>query len=230
MKKKIFLLFVLIFMTGCNAVYNIEITDDKVLESSDFYATKKIFYDPSSDGVSENDEISDYYYKQDYPAFKNGIYKKKLYNKKMIDNNDLYGMNLNYSFGLNNYNDSSLLNYCFDSSVFKVKDNYIILDAKDVSKCFTQDIYEHLDFLTVKVKTDLNVTENNADEVDNNIYIWEISREDSLNKDIYLKIKKSVIKKNFPFITVVIIIGVIIAVIGLVITFIRKKNIENNAI
>lgn len=228
MNKKIFLMFLIVFLTGCNVVYNIDIKDNKVLEYCDFYPTKTIKYQPNSPGVSEYEEMTNYYFNQDYKALKNNYLSDALYDKKMIDNNSR-GMNLNYSFTLENFAKSSLLNYCFDENAFKVDDNYIILDAKDSSKCFNQDPYEHLDSFTVKIKTDLNVIDSNADRVNNNLYIWEIARDESLDKDIYIKIKRKSANYSFPFIVLFGIFGIILIIVGLYI-FIRKKSIKNNTI
>lgn len=228
MNKKIFLMFLIVFLSGCNVVYNIDIKDSKVLESCDFYPTKTIKYQPNSQGVSEYEEMTNYYFNQDYKALKKNILSDALYSKKMIDNN-LSGMNLNYSFTLQNFAKSSLLNYCFDENAFKVDDNYIILDAKDSSKCFNQDLYEHLDLLTVKIKTDLVVVDSNADRTSGNLYTWEIARDESLDKDIYIKIKRKSGNYSFPFIVIFGIFGIIFIIVCIVI-YILKKRDKNNAI
>ena len=237
-----FLLLFTILFTGCDVTYNLEIKDNKIIESADVYFEEKdamstlpdfkLNSDGTPDFSSDSDEqinLEDFrnsVFGDNYNAFYDDSIGGGYYSKKKID--DKIGINYNYSFDLSNYENSSMLNSCFsDISVYTYKDN-LVLDLKDSSYCFEQDIYEELDSVTVKVKTDKKVLENNADEVSSNIYTWELSR-DGESKDIYMKIYiPDSVNKNYLLI-IILILAFIIFVIYMYI-YTRNKNISNNEI
>ena len=72
--KKYLLLFILL-LTGCKATYNLDISDDKIIESSNFYReSSDVDYYVDEDGLKIEDELFnlndmlDSYYNKDYYA------------------------------------------------------------------------------------------------------------------------------------------------------------------
>lgn len=215
--RKYLLLLIIVLLTGCDITYNLEITNDSFNESANFVSV-------SSD---ESKEFSDYYINQDYIATKD-ILNKDFYNKKTINKGDYLGLNVNYSFDYSDYNSSSLLNYCFESNSIQRKNDIIVINAKNSYQCFIPDEYNKIDKIVIKIKTKLKVLKNNADEINNNIYTWNLYRDNSLNKDIYLKLKRTTNHSSF------IIVFVIFVFIGIVVYFVYKmiknKNMASNEI
>ena len=196
MKKAVILLLMIFLLSGCDAIYQAEITDDGIIESSYFLANENDTYSTNPDPIENPngpsktpsiDEIIDAYYNQDYPAFDNDNSKKDYYQKDKISYEDRLGLNLKYTYSLADYGKSSLIHYCYDNVKIEKSKKYLIIDISDSSKCFTQDIYEQLDSLTIKI-TSPGIVESNADSISGNTYVWTLTKDDNL-KDIYIRKK-----------------------------------------
>lgn len=236
-----FLILFTILFTGCDVTYNLEIKDNKIIESADVYFEEKDAistlpnYKLNSDGTLdfssdsvEQINLEDFrnsVFGDNYNAFYDSSLAKDYYNKKKID--DSIGINYKYSFDLSNYGNSLMLNSCFDDISVKKNKNNLILDLKDSSYCFN-DIYQKLSSVTVKVKTDYKVLDNNADEVSSNVYIWNLSL-DGESKDIYMKINIPD-RENSNYLFIIIIIIVFVLFIIYLCIHIRNKSISNNEI
>lgn len=228
MKKKILIFIVTLLMTGCNVVYNINISDNLVAESTSIYYESKDFASTNPSFNSDNNVSSiNSYNERDYKAF-NNIYDNTYYDKKIINDDIGSGINLSYSFNHDNFHNSNLINYCIGDSVVTKDDKYIIVDAKDLYYCFYKDPYELLSTLQINITTKLKVLKNNADEVRGNTYIWNYDKSNASDKNIYIKIKRGTNYTNlFIFILFVVII---VCLIVFLVFIIIKKNIDNNKI
>lgn len=231
--KFVLLVFCIFMFTGCNVTYNLEVNGDKVIESSDVYFENKDVLGtlpsvPSNLGGSSNNNLDlkkarDNIYENDYSAYYNDF--SSFYAKKKL--NDRIGINYSFSFNSSSYKNSMLLNSCFeDVSVYKYKDN-MIFDFKNSSYCFNQDIYDKLDAVTINLKTNNKVLDNNADSVSNKVYTWNLNRDES--KDIYVKFKLSD-ESNYNYLLIVLVIIFLTGLTVYVVFIIRKKAVSNNEI
>lgn len=232
--KKYLLLFILL-LTGCKATYNLDISDDKIIESSNFYReSSDADYYVDEDGLKIEDELFnlndmlDSYYNKDYYAFNYNADSDAFYTKSKIDDVNGIGINLNYSYNYDIFKDSYLFSYCSSSGSFVNNDKYIVINVSGLDVFFNQESIGDFNSLTINIKTNLKVIKNNADSVNRNIYTWNINKKNSEKKRIYIKVKKKV--DYTPIIIVIIFVTCILLFIIFMILFIRKKNIENNSI
>ena len=169
--KRLLILFVSIFiLSGCEAVYNIDIDNDfeetiivNPANASEQEELKKMnfkypaFYDPNR--VEDECEVL-----EDIPRYDMQLtdklqytYKfKGLYDKSNIANMSVYNFFVYYS------NDS---------------ERESRINAKNFSNVFYY--YPELTKLTLNVKTTNPVSYNNADSVNGNVYTWIINRNNS---------------------------------------------------
>lgn len=227
--KVLFLLIVMMVLTGCNVEYNLNISDDKIIESTNFYVEDDDLVD--SDGLfSSLDEMVDYYYLQDYYAFVDVGSFNAFYDKNKI-NNDKLGLNLTHTYSFENFDDSYLMNYKYSNKNYKAGKDNLTIDISDFSAFYEKDIGDELDVinfndLTINIKTDLKVLDNNADSVNGNIYTWNVDKDNSSDKRVYIKLKK-VDKKNNISISVLLIIGFVLVIVLIVFYTVRKNNDVN---
>lgn len=233
MHKKILIMLVVLFLTGCNVTYNIEIKDDKILEKTGVFLNESDIIITNADINGNTDsqmslnEIVDYYYNEGLNAFHNKVLNDSLYKKEKINKDGDVGLRFSYDYNYANYNDSFMVKYCTDNNIFKNDKKYISIDVEDGFDVFDWDVYQQLENLTIKIKTNYKVVENNADSVKGNNYEWIIDRDNYKEKNIHLKIKKNRNIK-FSFLPIIIIIGV--GVIGVISFYIIKtKHVDNNS-
>lgn len=211
---------IVLFLTGCDAEYNLEVSGGGIKESVNFTVPN----------TESNSKIVDEYYKSKYMSYYSMDANKSYnYNKEKIENDEKIGMNLSYEYSIKNYEKSSLLDYCYyKKSVAKAGD-YIVIETDGKTRCFYKDGTKNLDKLTVNIKTDLKVLENNADQVKDDTYTWIINTDNYENKPIKMKIDTTAKtnESNFWVIVTFIIVGVLI-VAGLIVLFMYFKNRKNN--
>ncbi len=232
--KTICLLFVLLVLTGCNAEYNLDISDNKIVESTNIYAEESDLDIIDEDGFaidnpfSNVDDFIDYNYSIDYRAFNYNFNNESNYEKAKINDSNGQGINLRYTYDFENFENSYFLNKYFSENSYTINDRFIIIDLNDFNGVYYLNSGNSLNNLAINIKTNLKVLENNADSVTDNIYTWVIDEDNVNEKSIYIKIKKNVNFTNF-FIGFGIIVGLGL-VITLLVFYIRKKNLENNSI
>lgn len=222
MKKiKLILLIVIAFaVTGCEAHYNLTITKTGMKESVDFLYNN----------TPENKSILKDYLDNDYMAYYNMNNRKSYhYDKKEINKDDTIGMNLTYTYLIDDLKKSSLLDSCYyKKSVIRTKDE-IVLSTDGKAMCFYKDQDKLLDKLIINITTDLNVVENNADKVNGNTYTWIIDDTNFQNKPVNMKINlKETEEKSFAWGIILIIAGIIIISGISALIFVYIKNRKNN--
>lgn len=225
--------------TGCDATYNINI-DDKIEEVTNFYFEESdynydtYYVDYGDDNLSNYsniDEFVDSIFNKDYLAFDQNFNDQELYNAQR--NND--GISLNYTYKYDDFDKSSILNYCGDIVDYNNIGGLVKIDVDDFSNCFMSDYGPHLNNLTVNIKTDLKVTDNNADKVKGNTYTWTFDSNDFYDKSIKIVMQKNNRSKKMNFLNgsnMVIFIFFLLFVIFLgfmIYIFVRKRHISNNS-
>lgn len=215
MKRKKMLLFILILLLcGCSATYNLNIENDDFTESINI-----------SIPDIESDEYSSYLLNDQY--IKSTISSGVLYDKKIIDSIDKKTLILKHKYSFDEYK-NNLSNKCFEKIKFDEKDGYYSLIATNFN-CFGGfDI--SADKYTINIKTNYNVTKNNADKVNNGKYTWNFNKNNYKNKSIifqYQKIKENKSYTNYLlpiFISIIVSISLML-VVRLLYAYIERRKV-----
>ena len=227
MKKLVFLLILLMFLTGCSTSYSIIIDDNfKVREEivllDDGNTLKKSDVSSLINKYVDNDDDT-------YDIVDFNVNKKSLVIFNYDDNYGVYTTN-NYG-SLEEYNFSSYVYTFFEKvDIVKKSNNYIIY-----LKSFMYDVYDDYvrdnkfninnDVINFKIEVPYVVYENNASYKSGNTYGWEINRNNSKDIEIILNFSlkdKSEYKNVGTFIPSYDTGGVISNVIDKVVT--NKTN------
>ncbi len=159
MKRIIFitLLFLIFSIQNTNASsvnYNLKINQNK-----HFYET--ITYSIEDNNTSDFNRIinSDVFFD------KNNTEK---YTKTIKHINSNYIVVLKYDYDYSNLNKSQLLNRCFDEIDYETDQNQLVFSTYGDFKCNVADS------IRVTINSDIVMTTNNADEINNNNYVWNV--------------------------------------------------------
>lgn len=238
MNKKVFLLLIMILLSGCTVKNEITITDKK-----EVYENIEVsIYNSNLDmyGFTSSKEFLDYYYNQytSLPAYSSYKIKKQSTKSKSIFKaskkyDDIASYTKGYSF-LNIYNSASISENG-SYLTFKTSENYYLKALKDPEA--PGHSFEGREY-KINIKFYNEVIESNATSYDNitNTYTWVIN--DSTNVEdsfIYFKTGPKVlirvkildyISKNLLTIILVISFILICLIAILYIRFLAKKNNE----
>lgn len=197
-KKTVILLGMLFLLCGCTAEVNLEIKDDKVLETVSINAY------PDGDYTLERLPAVFRNYVPAYAKDKPGdaeadVMKKGIsyYTRTQETIVNGYRFTYKYDFKLSDYKDARTVKEGFRSSnVYEDKVSKTILFSTDSGGLlYFCDEYPLLTDVRINIKTDYNVLENNADYVNDNVYTWELNK-NSNNKSIYLLVDKTLDNKG----------------------------------
>lgn len=237
MFKLIILIVMCFVLSGCSVDYNLEINESKIKENF-------IINDNISESTTAEDILS--YYNKYYPVYIDEIEGVELESKEKLDNVnyyeknyiiDSYGYHMTYNFNheLKNYYRSTLLVYAYSSRDISINNNILTLQTKSMNNYIR---HNNLEKLTVNIKTDYKVIENNADLINDNVYTWYFTKENNATKRLKMNIDLSTSKdeeelkeqenldKQAKSKTNMIIIGIVILIylgVMIYIVFKRKK-------
>lgn len=245
--KLITLLVTLILISsGCSARYEATITNSDIKEIISVSEDSKKAYQAAymyKKGNLEN-FYSSFDYLNDYKNYKVKEYVDKFYLNKDNYERDNYVYQSSgsptYHYILNNYKkELSLKNNLFINNIVKdsliVNDNNIILHLDNIPVGLLNEV----DNITVTISTELTVTSNNADTIENNSYTWIIDKTNYTNKVLSMYIERlqkeesinnnsnqtnNQVKKDNTAFTLIIIIAMYIAIIIAVVNFFNKKK------
>lgn len=204
--KKILLLICLVFIvTGCSHEYEINFgkkIDEKIVLN---YNTN--LYELSSQIDGDSLYVEKELVESDIPALvsSNGFYDKKL---EVMDNKTK--VTLKYSYDYENFEKSYLIDHCFEKKTFVNDDEYYYVSLGGSFDCYSASGF------TLKVKSEYEVINQNADKYDKGYYIWNIATENSDNRVEFqvsktlLKNKDSVFKLDLKIICWLLLFGVIV--------------------
>ena len=223
MKKLICVLILVLFLTGCDVSYRLEFIDDDLTETINLTIP-----------TSEENKINQLKNSQIY-AINNSI-SQQLYN---VDyNQGLFNFNAQYiyTYSKESFRHALYANECFEAFSFAQQDNNYILSTSEGFKCMSL-YYYFADNVNIEINTNHVVIENNADQVVDNTYIWNINNENADSKKIYIKFgevnERNFFEKILDFIkenkTMVIIVGIVVlggTVTVIYIVIVSKKNNE----
>ncbi len=213
LRKKIFLLLSLLLITGCSSKYQLEITNDKFIENVNTVILNEDI--PESNPVATISDNYTPFIKMDNFVTPFISSQKILYNKTVDETNAGYNVNLNYTYTPEEFKDSYALNMCFENYVFQNNKKNFIFHLNGTFYCL------YGDKTTIEVKTDNYVSEHNADKVEDNKYIWYITKDEIKTKDISIKISKEK-KDNYVFRNTMIIITCGVLIVGAILITYKK--------
>lgn len=226
-KTKYFILFLLLFLTGCSYKYDLKIDKNgKVSESVDVFESNSLF---ANEGTS-----SSQYIKMLLDIYKND------YNYSDYEFNDYYKKDVSGVLVSNNYDDFS--SYMKTNKVKKTLFGQIELFEKNNHGFFKAYDYrgelfftsEESDFKNNSVEFNLTipfeVIRSNADKVDveNGVYTW-IFDDETIDKEVNIEfnLDKIVVKSKIlrTIVIAVTSVAMFVGLIGLLI-FIRYKRVN----
>lgn len=239
MKKWILTIICIFLLTGCSVNYNLNI-DKKFTENISARETDSEYFGYEISGMSLK-ELNDYYLKMPIPLLSNEDHFSESFDKtpgisyysvKDLTNDSEIGLYLTGTFkNYNKYSDSNMAWYASNLSV-KKDDNKMTILASNF-KIFKQ--YINLDKITVNIKVNYFVSENNADSINGNVYTWVITRPNYSNKTIKLTYKtkldavNSIEKDGSLAIFALVLAGIVI--IGFVVyMFIQMRFKKKNSL
>ena len=213
MKKIIFMLIVLLFLTGCTANYELQINNNKIKEKLTVLETNLELVDIENDsGWTIRDSFESLLSKDEF-----GV---KNYTIKSLNNDEQLGIEYN-SQKLESLENANVLNLCYTNPTITVDKNIVKIKTGDNFECY--DLYENLESVKVTFKTNHKVISTNADSKQGNKYIWNITEEG--NKNIEITYDSS--KTTFNIVVYVCIFAAIIILVVLGYIIFRKIYKKN---
>jgi hypothetical protein len=173
-KKNILLAVLIILLTGCSVNYNLVFKDDLIEET--------ITITPENTQEKQN---AQQFENRDYYAIIDANNQKKY--KKTIESDGNYIFNYKYDFS--NFKNSRFTS-CYDAYTLTNDSGIITLSTSKKFKCTTYD-YNEVENITINISTEYKVVENNADEIDGNVYKWHINKNNKDNKPIKFSYNKN---------------------------------------
>lgn len=216
--KKIIVLIIFLFLTGCKAEYKLEFIDDTFTENLTIISPSGLEYE-----AIKNNTFAP------VPAFINSAYnlEEPVKNEgveyyELTEKND--DVNLEYKFNISDFADSYIVNSCYNYfKIFREEEKTVISTGKEFT-CFQPG--REIEEINIIITTNHKVLYNNADRVSNNKYIWNLKNDDS-DKNIQIsfsnQVEKNSINKEIIFILISLCI-IISTVVGGI--YIKNKQVN----
>ena len=212
--KKLLILILLLFITGCDAEYTLKYEDNVFSDSIEVFD-----YYNSEDESSEDKDLSYFVNKKQYYDI-DGLNPYKVNYEEISEN--YYDLKYTATFDKVSYEFSSVLNNCVQYHDFVEDEEKIYIMAYGEYYC------EYFDELKISLITDKKVTYSNADEEKNGKHIWYFKPYESINIEFEID-KNEDNPKNYSFILYAVIMIVIVIVLSLIILgFKIYKKLKNN--
>ena len=232
MKKKILTLILLIFMvSGCSVEVNLDISDNKIKESNDITVLENAIYTKEILRTSFRDYIPIYASDLIVDTVPDQPFSDVLYyNKNTTDLGNGYRFNYSYDFDIDKYGDARTIKDGFRDYSYSYRNDIISLSTDNEGLIYFND-YPLLEEVTVNIKTDYLVEENNADSVNGNTYTWVFNKDSKKSIDIVIDTSKSGDRVlGIVNVSTVITIGVVIGIVLVILVLLLIKNKKNNII
>lgn len=217
MNKKIYvIIIVLILCCGCNAKYSLNLNDNLISEKLN------VSYVRNNESDMELDQIYTNYL---YAIGRDSFYKFD----NLGSTKETINLNFSYDYSTSDITSSNLIRSCIEHFDFFEEDSKYYLIASGSLRCNYYE-YVQLSSLDITLTTNHNVLENNADEVNDDEYIWHIdlNKNDNVNIKFITDDKISKVIKKREYKQIIFIAGIGLSVLGLIalIVFIRYKRVN----
>lgn len=220
--KKILILVTLLLFTGCTAEYNLKFNENSVEE--------KITIIPETSEEKENVRSLDG--RQFYAIIDKD--ESLPYEITKIENDNYKSYAYKYEYNFNEFKKSDFTR-CYDAFSLLEEDGKVTFSTSKKFNCMVYD-YMKIDTVKINITTDYKVVENNADEVNGNVYTWKITNSNKENKPIKFiynkKQKKNQITKESleKYKVLIIVAATIVLSIGLIVLLIAIRHRRVNKI
>jgi len=214
--KKILVLICLLFLTGCTVNYEITIGDNGIKEKATLIETNKALFDVRNDSGWTLRESFNALVEQAKDEF-----SVEDYSMKSLNSEDQLGVQYK-SNDINSLKHSFAINQCYNNPTMVENGNIITFSTGNDFKCY--EYYDNLETIKIVLKTNYKVISSNAEIVDGNKYIWNITKDG--NKQIEISYDKSV-NKAANFVLIISIIFVVAALCFATYYIYSKKKKEN---
>ena len=230
--KYLLLVFIIFMMCGCTAEVNLDISDDKIKESINITFYQNALYPKEIIKTSFRNYIpiyaSDVIVDTEPDLPHSDI---KYYEKKETDLGNGYLFNYKYNFDIDEYKEARTIKDGFKSYnvSFDNTSNTLTLSTNSGRILYFDD-YPMLEQVTVNIKTDYLVEDNNADKVDGNTYTWVFDRDSNKNINMVIDTTETLkeIDSRKSNNTMIIVSIVFVIVVILLLLFVKNK--KNNKI
>lgn len=192
MKRVIFLIGIIFFLSGCSVKYEIDLTNNGVNESLNVIETDSSnqYFEMLKD---YNDDVPVIYTDQDPDMY--GSYEGvEFYDINNLSSDTKADFTLSHAFSNNDFSQSNIINTCYDRVTFTNNANSLNINTSSKFLCFQK--YITLDEVEIAIKTDKVITSHNADRVENNTYIWLLNKDNAQNKSIQINSNPRRIEEN----------------------------------
>jgi hypothetical protein len=233
MKKILIELLLLIFLTGCTATYNINISSKGIEENLTINAIS----------LNENSLLYEYYLPLYFDDSGSSDTNEKLegieyYDSNLTLENNFRVLSYQHKFTQAEYLKSSIINSCYSNIEYspysygeETESKYVRIATISDFSCF--GLYEQLDSVIVNITIDYDVVESNATSVNGKTYTWNITPN---NLDgIYLIYDPGVEKEswldkllNNDLVQYFMIVMPIIAIIFIIYKMLKKYSDNKN--
>lgn len=187
MKRIILLLILVVFITGCSAEVNINVSSNGIYE-------QVTITDNVSNGRTKEHILASY--REYVPAFSKTLIADtepdvklegvEYYTRALEETNTGYKVSYGYKFGFDNYKDSRSVDLGFKDAIIQrdaVDKEILLTTDSDGLKYF--NMYPALSNVTINiVSTEFKVKDSNADYVNNNVYTWVLNS--NTKKSVYI--------------------------------------------
>lgn len=235
--KKIFLLVVLIILSGCSVTADININYDSTVDEN-----IKIAF---SNSLAVNYDSPEAYAKS-YLDYYNSAINYREYEYTISENSNESYVNFHKSSEniCDNIRYSLFSQYLYETIECQEDDYYVVIKSSGeqlVSQPQNKKVF-NVEDVTLNIKLPISAEENNADYVKDYTYIWNYDEETSAQKNIYLKINKTALEQNKLDILenekqnktnhiIQIVIGILLfMIIAISMGFVLYKKYKNNQI
>ena len=236
MKIKYFVLMLIVFMMcGCTAEVNLEINDNKMKESVDITFYQNAIYTKDIIRTSFRNYIPIYATDVIVDAEEDRAFPDiKYYEKTETDLGNGYLFNYKYDFDIDEYREARTVKDGFKSyNVSYDNTSNTLTLSTNSGRILYFDDYPLLEEVTVNIKTDYLVEEDNADKVNGNTYTWIFNKDSKKSINMLIDTSVNNDDNNSVFIGIgnnIFPIICIVAVVLVVLLLMFLKNNKNNKI
>ena len=220
MKKTIFLILFILFMCGCEANYNLEISNDSFKENINIIIDENEIPSQSTNEEIETDDQITPFLEDKYSALFSD--EKAYYEKKVTYFDNYINVKMDYDYGEQEFNDSNSLNRCFENFIFDYEGNSYYIHAYGEFYClYSEDLH-------VNIRTDNKVIKSNSTNIDGNTYTWIIDKSNIDDIDIEFEVNKGIAWKAIIRYSLIIIL--LLVLICSMVCYIKNLNKKNNEV
>ena len=186
---------IVLILTGCTAEVNIDLSESSIKEQVII-----IDKDKSVDVATKYRQYVPVYYDQIVADTEDDVRKPDYtyYNRSSSKIPDGNKITYDHLYSLSDYNKSNMLKGNFRSGAveYSIEEGTISIYT-DANGILAFDSFDDLTSVKVNIMTDLEVIESNADEENNGMYTWNITKNNT-RRNIYLQAKNKLYYSIHP--------------------------------